>query len=180
MLWTVFYSGEADWVGDVLDFKVSIIFAPAVLCGVNEEKVKFTHDDSLSYLHYQSAFVAFCAFIYCFFHRNLYMWSSRFYKCLCSNLFTNSSNRCALEALDAVVLDPASWSLFPHPSDRSLCGRASNTCTSVRFPHLNPHFFLGHLHWCVGWERGPRSWGAERTPSCCPFLQAAYPWQRDD
>lgn len=103
MLWTGFCSRETDWVGDVLDFKVSIVFSLAVLCGVNEEKVKFTHDNSLSYLHYQSAFVAFCAFIYCFFHHNLYMQSSQFYKRLCSNLFTNGSDRCALEALDAVI-----------------------------------------------------------------------------
>lgn len=67
MSWTVFYIGETDWVENVVDFEVSIVFSPAVLCGVNEEKVKFTHDNSLSHLHYQSAFVAFCAFIYCVF-----------------------------------------------------------------------------------------------------------------
>lgn len=38
-----------------------------MLCDVNEEKVKFTHGNSLSHLHYQSAFVAFCAFMYCVF-----------------------------------------------------------------------------------------------------------------
>lgn len=49
---------------NVVDFEVSIVFSLAVLCGVNEEKVKFTHDNSPSHLHYQSAFVSFCAFIY--------------------------------------------------------------------------------------------------------------------
>lgn len=67
MSWTVFYIGETDWVDNVVDFEVSIVFSLAVLCGVNEEKVKFTHDNSLSHLHFQSAFVAFCAFIYCVF-----------------------------------------------------------------------------------------------------------------
>lgn len=62
-----FYIGETDWVENVVDFEVSIDFSLSVLCDVNEEKVKFTQDNSLSHLHYQSAFVAFCAFIYCVF-----------------------------------------------------------------------------------------------------------------
>lgn len=67
MSWAVLYIGETDWVANVVGFAVSIVFSLAVLCGINEEKVTFTHDNSLSHLHYQSACVAFCAFIYCVF-----------------------------------------------------------------------------------------------------------------
>lgn len=59
------YSGEADWIGNGIDFKVSVVFSPAVLCGVSEEKITFTPDNSLSHFHYRSAFVAFSAFICC-------------------------------------------------------------------------------------------------------------------
>lgn len=176
MLSTVFYSGETDWVGNVVDLKVPIVFSPAVLQGVNEEKVKFTHDNYFSHLHYQSSFL--CSFL-CF------------TCCVFTVIFTdevllNSTNSYAQiysqMALTDVLWKPQMLWLKMLPAGRPLASPhrgASSACTSVCFPHFNLCNF-GLLELMYRLTMGSRGLGTERIPSCCPFLEAACPWQRGD
>lgn len=175
MLSTVFYSGEADWVGNVVDFKVLIIFSPAVLHGVNEEKVKFTHDNSFSHLHYQSSFLcSILCFTYCVFiviFTDEVLDSTNSYAQIYSQM-----------ALTDVLWKPQMLWLKMLPAGRPLPSPdrgASSACTSVHFPHLNScHFgWLELMHRLRMWFWGL---GTEHAPSCCPFLEAACPWQRGD
>lgn len=172
MLWTVFCSGETDWVGSVVDFKVSIVFFLAALCDVNEEKVKFTHGNSCSHLHYQSAFVAFCAFGYCVFI------------VICAYEVLNSTNSCtrffSWLALTDVLWKPSMQWLKMLPAGRLLptspalvaACREESALRASRFPHLNLNLFFSVLTCCMGCEQGSRS---RIHPTLLPFLAIMSP-----
>lgn len=172
MLWTVFCSGETDWFGSLVAFKVSTVFFLAALCDVNEEKVKFTHGNSCSHLHYQSAFVAFCAFGYCVFI------------VICAYEVLNSTNSCSqffsrLALTDVLGKPSMRWlkmlpagRLLPIPPAPVAARREESALPASCFLHLNLNLFFNILTCCMGCEQG--SW-SRIHPTSLPFLTGRSP-----